>query len=102
MATGAVFLKQLEESAHQNGCQKGPEEQLFAVEAGMAAQVLDPDDAARAAIHDEVGPLVDEGDVVERRLRKNGGERQNPDKDDAADRKGVLLYFEHWSLNFEL
>ena len=40
----------------------------------MAAQVLDPDDAARATIHDEVGPFVDEGDVVERRFREYGGE----------------------------
>ena len=56
----------------------------------MAAQVLNPDDATGATIHNEVGPFVDEGDVVERRLREYGGERQNPDKCYAADRKWVL------------
>ena len=66
----------------------------------MTAQVLNPDDAARAAIHDEVGPFVDEGDVVEWRLREYGGERQNPDEDYAADRKRILFYFEHLTLNF--
>ena len=95
MAASAVFLKQFEESTHQNGSQKGPEEQFFAIETCVTAQVLYPDDATGATIHDEVGPFVDEGDVVERRLREYGGERQNPDKDDAADRKGVLFYVEH-------
>ena len=56
----------------------------------MAAKVLNPDDGARAAIHDEVGPLVDKRHIVERRLGKYGGERQNPDEDYAADRKWVL------------
>ena len=60
----------------------------------MAAQVLNPDDGARAAIHDEVGPFVDEGDIVEWSFREYGGERQNPDKRYAADRKWVLFYFE--------
>ena len=67
----------------------------------MAAQVLNPDDGARAAIHDEVSPFVDEGDIVERRLREYGGERQNPDKRYAADRKRILFYFELYTLNFE-
>ena len=56
----------------------------------MAAQVFNPDDGARAAIHDEVSPFVDEGDIVEWRLWEYGGERQNPDEDYAADRKWVL------------
>ena len=56
----------------------------------MAAKVLNPDDGARAAIHGEVGPFVDKRHIVERRLREYGGERQNPDEDDAADRKWIL------------
>ncbi len=56
----------------------------------MAAQVLYPDDATRAAIHHQVGPLVDKRHIVERRLRKDRGQRQDPDKDDTADRKWVL------------
>ena len=56
----------------------------------MAAQVFYPDNAARAAIHHQVGPLVDKRHIVERRLREYGGQRQNPDKDDTADRKWVL------------
>ena len=61
----------------------------------MAAQVFYPDNAACATIHDEVGPFVNEGDIVERRLWKYGGERQNPDEDYAEDRKRILFYFEH-------
>ena len=57
----------------------------------MAAQILDPDDATCSTIHNEVSPFVDEGDIVERRLREYGGQRQNPDKDYAADRKWVLF-----------
>jgi len=95
VTTRAVCLKQFQQSAHQNGGQKGPEEQFLVVEAVVAAQVFDPDDTARAAIHDEVGPFVDERHIVEGRLGKNGGERQDPDEDDAADRKWVLFYFEH-------
>ena len=90
MAASTVCLKQFKESAHQNGGQEGPEKQLSAVEAGMAAQVFYPDDGARATIHDEVGPFVDKRHIVERCLREYGGERQNPDEDYAADRKWVL------------
>ena len=90
MTTGAVGLEQFEHTAHQNGHQEGPEEQLLVIETGVTAQVLDPDDAARAAIHHQVGPLVDKRHIVERRLREDGGQRQNPDKDDTADRKWVL------------
>ena len=57
----------------------------------MAAQILDPDDATCSTIHNEVSPLVDKCDIIERRLREYGGERKNPDEDYAADRKWVLF-----------
>ena len=40
----------------------------------MAAQVFYPNDRTGATIHDEVGPFVDERDIVERRLWEYGGE----------------------------
>ena len=40
----------------------------------MVAQIFPPDDTGGATIHDEVGPLVDKGNVVERCLGKEGGE----------------------------
>lgn len=89
VTAGAILLQEFEESAHEDGQQKGPEEQFLVVEAVVAAQVFYPNDATRAAIHDEVGPFVDERHIVEGRLGKNGGERQDPDEDDAADRKWV-------------
>lgn len=57
----------------------------------MAAQILDPDDATCSTIHNEVSPLVDKCDIIERCFWKYGGQRQNPDKDYAADRKWVLF-----------
>ena len=90
MATGAVGLKKFQQSAHQNGHQEGPEEQLLVVETGVAAQVFYPDDATRTAIHHQVGPLVDKRHIVERRLREYGGQRQNPYKNYTTDRKWVL------------
>ena len=38
------------------------------------AGMFPPNDYCCAAIHDEVGPLVDELDAVEGRLRKEGNE----------------------------
>ena len=84
MTTGAVGLEQFEHTAHQDRGQEGPEEQLLVIETAVAAQVLDPDDAARAAIHHQVGPLVDKRHIIERSLREDGGQRQNPDKDDTT------------------
>ena len=97
MATGAVGLKKFQQSAHQNGHQEGPEEQLLVVETGVAAKVLNPDDTACAAIHHQVGPLVDKCHIVEWCLREDRGERQDPDKDDAADRKWVLSKCGMWN-----
>lgn len=57
----------------------------------MAALILDPDDATCSTIHNEVSPLVDKCDIIERCFWKYGGQRQNPDKDYAADRKWVLF-----------
>ena len=91
VAACTVCLKQFEESAHKNGQQEGVEEQLLIVEAAVVAEVFKPNDRAGASIHDEVCPFVDEGDIVERRLREYGGERKNPDEDYAADRKWVLF-----------
>lgn len=90
VTAGAVGLQEFEESAHEDGQQEGVEEQLLIVEAAVVAEVFKPNDRAGASIHDEVCPFVDEGDIVERRLREYGGERKNPDEDYAADRKWVL------------
>ena len=68
VTAGAVGLKEFEESAHEDGQQEGVEEQLLVVEAAVVPEVFPPDDGAGAAIHDEVGPFVDEGNVVEWRL----------------------------------
>ena len=56
----------------------------------MVAQVFPPDDAGGAAVHDEVGPLVHELNLVEGCLREEGGERQETNQYQAAGRKGVL------------
>ena len=74
MTAGAILLQEFEESAHKNGQQEGVEEQLLIVEATVAAEVFEPDDGAGASIHDEVCPFVDEGHVVEWRLREDGCE----------------------------
>ena len=74
VAAGAVGLQEFEESAHEDGQQEGIEEQLLVVETTVAAEVFEPDDRAGASIHDEVGPFVDEGHVVERCLREDGCE----------------------------
>ena len=77
----AVGLTQFHQSTENNHAHEGKQEQgsqvwlagfFFAV-----AQVLPPDDAGGASVHDEVGPLVDELHFVERRLREKGGERQD-------------------------
>jgi len=46
----------------------------------VSAQVFPPDDAGGASIHDEVGPLVDKGNVVERCLGKERGEGEEEDE----------------------
>ena len=56
------------------------------------AYVLPPHDAAGAAIHHEVSPLVNKGDIVEWCLRKEGGQREHPDECDADQRAGVAAY----------
>ena len=89
VTAGAILLQEFEESAHEDGQQEGVEKQLLVVEAVVVAEVFEPDDGASASIHDEVCPFVDECHIVEGRLGKNGGERQDPDEDDAADRKWV-------------
>ena len=91
VAACTVCLKQFKESAHQNGGQEGVEEQLLIVEAAVVAEVFKPNDRAGASIHDEVCPFVDKCDIIERCFWKYGGQRQNPDKDYAADRKWVLF-----------
>lgn len=73
VTAGAILLQEFEESAHKNGQQEGVEEQLLIVEATVVAEVFEPDDGAGASIHDKVGPLVDEGHVIERCFWKDGG-----------------------------
>ena len=55
------------------------------------AHMLPPDDGTGATVHHEVGPLVDEGDVVERRFWKEGGEREYADERYAYQRVGIVL-----------
>ena len=74
MARGAILLQKFEEAAHEDGQQKGVEEQLLVVETTVAAEIFEPDDGAGASVHDEVCPFVDEGHVVERCLREDGCE----------------------------
>ena len=45
----------------------------------MAAQVFIPDDRARAAVHDEMRPLVDEADIVQRGVRGDEPDGEIPD-----------------------
>lgn len=89
VTAGAVGLQEFEDSAHKNGQQEGVEEQLLIVETAVAAEVFEPDDGAGASIHDEVGPFVDEGHVIEWCLREDGCEREYPDECDAAPRKWI-------------
>lgn len=56
----------------------------------MGAQVFEPDDAGGAAVHDEVGPLVDEGDIIEWGLGEERGERQHAYQCQAEQRKWVF------------
>ena len=58
----------------------------------VVAQVLEPHHRARAAIHHEVGPLVDERYVVERRLGHDEEERQKPDECQTEQRQGIISY----------
>ena len=55
----------------------------------MMPVVLETDDEAEAAVHDEVCPLIDKLNVVERRLWEEGRERQSPDNNDAKRRQRV-------------
>ena len=89
---GAVGLEELHEAAQQDHGEEGEEEDLAPQDMGVAAQIFEPDDAARAAIHDEVGPLVDELDVVEGCLREEGGQREHPDEEDAEERERIFPY----------
>ena len=54
-----------------------------------------PDDHAGAAIHRQVCPFVDEGDVIEWCFWEERGQRQHPYEDDAAGGKGVFSYKMH-------
>lgn len=89
---GAVGLEQFHQSAQQYHGEKGQQEHPAPLDAVVAAQVLKPDDAACAAIHDEVGPLVDELHLVEGCLRKERGQREHPDEEDAEEREGIFPY----------
>jgi len=62
---GAVFLQQFDDAAHDDRCKPCPTEQLAFVQCGVTAQVFYPDDGARAAIHHEMGPFVNELHIVE-------------------------------------
>lgn len=54
------------------------------------AQVFKPDDAARATIHDEVRPLVDELDIIKWCLREKRRQREHPNEHDAEQGKRVF------------
>ena len=56
----------------------------------MSSQVFPPDDAGGATIHDEMGPLINKGNVVKRCLGKEGGEGEEEDEDEAETGKGIL------------
>lgn len=74
VTAGAILLQEFEESAHEDGQQEGVEKQLLVVEAVVVAEVFEPDDGASASVHNEVGPFVDEGHVVEWCLWEDGCE----------------------------
>ena len=57
----------------------------------MSSQVFPPDDAGGATIHDEMGPLINKGNVVKRCLGKEGGEGEEEDEQDAEKRKRMLF-----------
>ncbi len=57
----------------------------------MAAQVFPPDDAAGAAIHDEVGVLVDEVYLIEGCLWEDGRQGEYPYQCYAEHGEGVFL-----------
>jgi hypothetical protein len=55
------------------------------------ADIFPPDDHRCAAIHNEVGPLVDKLDAVKGRLGEEGSEGQHPDEGDTEHGKWIFL-----------
>ena len=82
MSSRTVFLQQFQDAAHDDGGQPGPDEELLVIVDLVLEGVFDPQDGEGAAVHDKVNPLVDELDVVERRLREERHERKHPDQQD--------------------
>mgnify|MGYP006969016207 CR=1 FL=1 len=60
----AVRLSQFDESAQDDGQDDGADTELRVVDVRVAAQVLNPKARREHEIHQDVHPLVDEGDVV--------------------------------------
>ena len=87
----AVGLHQLYHTAHECRGKPGKQEELPTIDTLVAAQVFIPDDRARAAIHDEVRPLVDEADIAQRCLRRQEPDAEIPDEHDAQQRQRVAL-----------
>ena len=89
---GAVGLKEFYESTQQDHTHDGQEHDFTPLDDLVMAQVLKPDDAARATIHDKVRPLVDELDMVKGCLREKGSQREHPDEQDAEEREWIFPY----------
>lgn len=87
---GAVLLNEFYAAAHQDGGQPGQQREALPVSALMAAQVLPPDDGARAAVHQEVSPLVEKGDVSQfRHLGRHEPDAEIPDQYYAGKRQWI-------------
>lgn len=65
---GAVFLRQFDDAAHQDGGDDGPQDDFARLFAEVAAEIFNPDDGASAEIHRHVNNLVDILDFIEPRV----------------------------------
>jgi len=82
---GGVLLQEFQCGAHDDGHERRPEQEAAVVGTEVPTTVLPVDDETRTAIHDKVGPLVDERNVVEGCIGKEGNEREHPYQHDAED-----------------
>ena len=83
-------LHQFDDTAHQNRGYESPDAHLGSVEASMTAQIFEPDDQAKAAIHGRMGELVETGNLSQIGLGR-GEERQVENSEDDAEGEGVFL-----------
>ena len=65
---GAVFLRQFDDAAHQDGGDDGPQDDFACLFAVVAAEIFNPDDGAGAEIHRHVHNLVDVLNLFEPRV----------------------------------